>query len=160
MEIEEFYDFGPWENALNSLKNKRIYVLEIGSSQGSTTSWILNELFHNPDSKLFVLVFKNENQNLRKKIDETRKRDQIEIINSDNNNGPFEKLIGNDIDITFDFIYVNEKFVLTDAMDLLKVGGIMIINKKVVVQQYITKFLQYKNYTIIEDNSNQLVLQN
>ncbi|CAG8823780.1 19926_t:CDS:1, partial [Gigaspora rosea] len=73
------------EKALSCLKNRKINVLEIGAFEGRSTTWILEELCKDPESKLitidiFVKIFPdNDNEaTFHENIKKTHKERQIE----------------------------------------------------------------------------------
>src|SRR3954451_18554436 len=76
-----------WEKVLGGLRNNVINVLEIGVFEGRSTVWILDELFHKPESKLITIdtfenIFvNNDNETtFRGNIKESGKENQVEII--------------------------------------------------------------------------------
>ncbi|CAG8694030.1 12656_t:CDS:1 [Dentiscutata heterogama] len=129
-----------WEETLSCLKNRKINVLEIGAFEGRSTTWILEELCKDPESKLitvdiFVKIFPdNDNETtFHENIKKTRKENQIEIIKIKS----FDALINLNHKkmMKFDFIYIDGSHeshdVLSDAIlswNLLKEGGIMILD--------------------------------
>ncbi|CAG8747111.1 20604_t:CDS:2 [Cetraspora pellucida] len=129
-----------WEKNLFYLKNQKINVLEIGAFEGRSTTWILEELFKNPESKLitidiFLKIFPdNDNETtFHENIKKTRKENQIEVIKSKSFNTLIK--LNHENKLKFDFIYIDGSHeshdVLSDAVlswNLLKEGGIMILD--------------------------------
>src|SRR5436305_13213264 len=78
-----------WKRILNDFKNRQINVLEVGSFEGRSSTWILDELFKNPKSRLVVIDsfdrilpdIDNE-KNFLDNLKKTGKKDQVEILKS------------------------------------------------------------------------------
>ncbi|CAG8645835.1 5762_t:CDS:2 [Cetraspora pellucida] len=108
--------------------------------EGRSTTWILEELCKNPESKLitidiFLKIFPdNDNETtFHENIKKTRKEDQIEVIKSKSFNTLIK--LNHENKMKFDFIYIDGSHeshdVLSDAVlswNLLKEGGIMILD--------------------------------
>ncbi|CAG8646582.1 11052_t:CDS:1, partial [Ambispora leptoticha] len=134
-----------WEKQLSHLKNKKINVLEIGAFEGRSATWILEELFENPESKLisvdpFNKSFLDDRVNVRnyeatfhKNIKMTGKSKQSKIMKSVSLDALIK--LNYEKNIKFDFIYIDGSHVANDvlsdavlAWNLLKEGGIMIFD--------------------------------
>src|SRR6266542_5396428 len=134
-----------WEETLGVLKTTdKINVLEVGVFEGKSTVWILDELFHNPESKLIAIdAFENTFENIlptndneatfRGNIKKSEKESRVEIIKSNYfdalNKLNYEKRI------KFDFIHVDGSHRACDVLantvlswNLLKKDGIMILD--------------------------------
>jgi len=129
-----------WEKTLVHLKDQKINVLEIGVFEGRSTTWILEKLFKNPESKLVAVdLFEkfwygyDHEKVFRENIRKSGKENQVEIIKSNS----FDALtrLNHKNEKQFDFIYIDGSHtahdVLADAVlswNLLKEGGILIFD--------------------------------
>src|SRR4051794_6724341 len=129
-----------WKRILHDFKNQKINVLEVGSYEGRSSTWILDELFKNPASRLVVIDsferllpdIDNE-KNFLENLKKTGKEDQVEIIKSNSWDALFE--LNREKRIMFDFIYIDASHIACDVLSdailswtLLKEGGIMIFD--------------------------------
>ncbi|CAH1770161.1 14476_t:CDS:2, partial [Entrophospora sp. SA101] len=79
-----------WKRILHGLEKQKINVLEIGSFEGRSSTWILYELFKNPISHLVVidnferlLPDIDSEKNFLDNLKKTGKENQVEIIKKD-----------------------------------------------------------------------------
>jgi predicted O-methyltransferase YrrM len=135
-----------WQNHLSFLKDKEINVLEIGVFEGRSTTWIIDELLTNTNSRLWAIdlfekfwwredekEYYNHEKIFRENITKTGKEKQIEIMKGVSQKS-LDKL-NYEGKIKFDFIYIDgdhtAKGTISDAIrafSLLKEGGIMIFD--------------------------------
>ncbi|KAF0412722.1 SAM-dependent methyltransferase [Gigaspora margarita] len=135
------YFIPDWENFLSHLKNQKINVLEIGAFEGRSTTWILEELFNNPESKLIsvdpfddtFLDVKNYEATFHENVKITGKEKQNEVMKSLSSDALIK--LNYESKIKFDFIFIDGSHVANDvlvdavlAWNLLKEGGIIIFD--------------------------------
>ena len=141
-----------WDTYLSKYVNKKVNILEIGCYQGEATSWFLNNLCKNVNSRVYavdtwggsaeylninLLHFANINfsqieKDFDKKILETRREKQVIKMKMTS----YEALLQlNDKKIKFDIIFIDAsheaKDVLTDAVlswEILKNHGTLIFD--------------------------------
>lgn len=129
-----------WEKTLTHLKDQKINVLEIGVFEGRSTTWILEKLLKNPESKLVAVdLFEkfwynyDHEKTFRENIQKSGRESQVEIIKSNS----FDVLarLNHEKEKQFDFIYIDGSHaaqdVLADATlswNLLKERGILIFD--------------------------------
>ncbi|KAF0493320.1 SAM-dependent methyltransferase [Gigaspora margarita] len=144
------YHIQNWEKYLFHLKNENINVLEIGTFEGRSAIWILEELFKNSESKLISIdpfeVDKFDDSYVgdyeamfRENVKITGKEKQVEIMKSLSLDALIK--LNHESKIKFDFIHIDGSHVacdvLTDAVlawNLLKDEGIMILDDYEMVQ--------------------------
>ncbi len=136
-----------WENIKQHKKwdsNTKLTVIEIGSFEGNSSCWILNNLCLNPESKLYCIdTFNGSMENTEEQSNNlydkflhnikcTGKENQTEILRGYSDDRLIH-LINEKIEA--DLIYIDgshmAKDVLTDAVlswKLLKSGGVMIFD--------------------------------
>jgi predicted O-methyltransferase YrrM len=132
-----------WQQYLKKLikkgKNTPLLALEIGSFEGRSAIWTLENILVHPDSKI-ICVDNYKNTPIRKRYS-TKQRflhntasfgDKISLIEDDSRNALKSPSI---LDKQFDFIYIDasrhSKNVLEDAilsLPLLKVGGYIVFD--------------------------------
>ncbi|KAJ6644423.1 hypothetical protein Bhyg_09392, partial [Pseudolycoriella hygida] len=156
-------DLPQWKNLVEEFQGKPVELLEIGSLEGRSSFWLLENICTHPDCKLTTIdsfeettYWSNGLKEIALKKDEiesrfraiiakTGKTEQVEIIRGKS----FDTLIGwNDmkinssLDRAFDFVYIDGSHlasdVLLDAMlvwPLLKPNGIIIFDDYI-LQRY------------------------
>lgn len=135
-----------WEHIKNEKwdGDDKLTVIEIGSYEGRSSCWILNNLFQNPDSKIYCIdTFEGSMEHSEEQVDALYDR-FIHNINCTKKDNQVEVLKGSSEDILIDLInkkvkadliYIDgshiAKDVLTDAVlswKLLKNEGVMIFD--------------------------------
>jgi len=157
-----------WKRILNDFKNRQINVLEVGSFEGRSSTWILDELFKNSTSRLVVidsfdriLPDVDNEKNFLDNLKKTGKKDQVEIIKSNSWDALIE--LNREKRIMFDFIYIDASHISCDVLSdavlcwtLLKEEGILIFddygselykeeffNAKIAVDSFLKCYQQY-----------------
>ena|SRR6185369_7474879 len=129
-----------WKRILHGLENKKINVLEIGSFEGRSSTWILDELFKNHESRLVsidsferLLPEIDSEKNFLENIRKTGKENQVEVIKSNSWDALIQ--LNREKRIIFDFIYIDASHIACDVLsdtvlswNLLKEEGIMIFD--------------------------------
>jgi len=125
-----------WKKYLGNLRNKPANGLEIGSFEGFSSNWILNNILNNANSKLYCVdhwLFKGDkNTNSYKTFLEniSEHKSKVKVLKGYSN-----EMLRKINNIKFDFIYIDanrhSKNVLEDAVlsfPLLKPNGIIIFD--------------------------------
>jgi predicted O-methyltransferase YrrM len=136
-----------WTSVLSDQALQKISVLEIGSFEGASTTWILENLMEHPDSTMIAIdTFKGSiehisSERIKKELDtleqrfhnnvaKTRKADRLTVI-KDLSQHALLALQG----LSFDFIYVDGSHVARDVLcdavlswPLLRENGMMIFD--------------------------------
>jgi len=135
-----------WEN----IKSKRwdpsskLIVVEIGSFEGRSSCWILDNLFENTESKIYCIdTFAGSIEHSKEQVDSlydrfrhniqcTKKENQVEVLKGSSDDKLIELI---NRKVLADFIYIDgshiAKDVLSDAVlswKILKKGGVMIFD--------------------------------
>ncbi|CAG8671379.1 4988_t:CDS:2, partial [Dentiscutata erythropus] len=116
------YFIPDWENCLSHLKNKKINVLEIGAFEGRSTTWILDELFNNPESKLIsidpfedkFLDVKNYEATFHENVKMTGKEKQSEVMKSLSSDALIK--LNYESKVKFDFIFIDGSHTANDVL--------------------------------------------
>ncbi|CAG8852592.1 30937_t:CDS:1, partial [Gigaspora margarita] len=123
----DWFDFNipNWKKQLLHLKNEKINVLEIGSFEGRSTVWILEELFNNPESKLisidsfddihYTQFVKNYEAIFYENIKMTGKEKQVEVMKSLSLDALVK--LNYEKKIKFDFIYLDGSNVASNVSE-------------------------------------------
>jgi predicted O-methyltransferase YrrM len=142
-----------WDKYLSHLAGKKnIKALEIGAYKGDSSMWILNNLFTDDKSKLYVIdVFANSDQNkqeygndidfediekiFHKNIKSTKKEKQVKLYKEYSHFALSKLLLDKKELESFDFIYIDASHDAIDVMTdgclswkLLKPEGILIFD--------------------------------
>lgn len=140
-----------WEKTLTPLKDQKINVLEIGAFEGASTTWILDNLLQNPESKIITIdsfeggiehqdtssdwnkPLSTLEETFLSNIEKTGRMKQLELIKS--YSYPALIRLNAEKKHEFDFIYVDASHMARDvlgdavlAWPMLKEGGIMIFD--------------------------------
>lgn len=136
-----------WENIKKHKKwnnDSKLTAIEIGSYEGRSSCWILNNLFQNPESKLYCIdTFEGGMEHTDEQVNNlhnrfthnircTGKEKQVEVLKGFSDDKIID-LINRGVEA--DLVYIDgshvAKDVLTDAVfawKLLKKGGVMIFD--------------------------------
>lgn len=139
-----------WTDQLKHLCSYKLEVLEIGSFEGASTTWILDELFKNENSILTSVdtfegsvehksskeissILGSIEEKFDENINKTGKSDQLKKIKSKSYDALIEMNLR--FDVAFDLIYIDGSHVASDVISdavlswpLLKEGGILIFD--------------------------------
>jgi predicted O-methyltransferase YrrM len=118
-----------WERWLWPLAGQPTQVLEIGSNEGRSAVWLLQEILTHPESRLTCVDIWDQEavrRQFRANVQETGRGHQVIECQSDSAHA-LKSLTG-----TYDFIYIDgsheARYVLTDiamAWPMLRVGGLL-----------------------------------
>ena len=132
-----------FEKELQRYKGLPCKFLEIGSFEGMSSIWMLENILTHEDSKMYCIDAwaewtENAFSRFIENINKTGKRDKVDIIKGDSAN-----YLGKFPENYFDFIYVdgdhNEQPVIKDAtmsFRILKKGGIMAFDDYLLKTKY------------------------
>ena len=121
-----------WEKHLKTLKDKPLKMLEIGTFEGRSAIWLLENVLTHRDSKIYCVDhWKNNETAYKTFLNNTKKyKDKVTVLK-----GYSKDMLRNLKHVQFDFIYIDaskhSQNVLEDAVlsfDLLKPDGLMIFD--------------------------------
>ena len=133
-----------WKKLLESLKDKPVSGIEIGSFEGRSTNWLMENIFTHENSHLVCIdTFKGSTEHMNKGYDFTSLKqrfmkntmahhDRMEIIE-----GRSQEILRNAafLEKEYDFVYIDGSHQASDVLEdavltfrLLSSGGIMIFD--------------------------------